>query len=121
RGEDARPAARPFVERGELVFLVRRMDAVVVEAETDHQRIHSQIALENADDRDRAAGANEHRLVVPFRLPRAARTTQRLGAERQGKRAACAMRDELRAAICGQTRADERTEIVADALGILLA
>src|SRR5436853_6745024 len=90
RGEDARPAARTFVERGELVFLVRRMDAVVVEAEADHQRIHFEIALENADDRDRAAGADEHRLFAPFYLPRATRAPEPLGPGWPGKRAACA-------------------------------
>src|SRR5438270_8770735 len=67
-GENARPAARAFMKRGELVFLVRRMDAVVVEPEADHQRIHFQIVLKDADDRDRAAGADQHRLFAPFRL-----------------------------------------------------
>src|SRR5947209_7348421 len=45
RGENARPAARAFMERGELVFLVWRMYAVVVKTEADHQRIHFEIAL----------------------------------------------------------------------------
>src|SRR6478609_5615385 len=73
RSENARPAARAFVEGGELVLLIRRMDAIVFEPEADHQRIHFEIALENADDRDRATGADQHRLLAPFRLKGAAR------------------------------------------------
>src|SRR5437763_961153 len=81
RGENTRPAARAFMERGELVFLVRRMDAVVLEPEADHQRIHLEVALKDADDRDRAAGADQHRLFVPFRMQCATRAPERLRAE----------------------------------------
>src|SRR5690242_10252928 len=37
RRDDTRPGARALVERGEIVFLVRRMHAVVVETESDQQ------------------------------------------------------------------------------------
>src|SRR5918993_1426659 len=55
RVEDAGPAPRPLVEALEVVFLVRRMDAVVVEAEADEKRVEAERALEVADDGDRAA------------------------------------------------------------------
>ena len=60
RGENPRPGARAFVERAALVFFVRRMDRVVVEAETHHQAVHAEFALEGADDRDRAARSDQH-------------------------------------------------------------
>src|SRR5262245_9528432 len=47
-----RPAARALVEAGEVVLLVWRMHAVVIEREADHQRVHAEHALEVGDDRD---------------------------------------------------------------------
>ena len=46
--EHAGPGAGALVERRQLVFLVRRMDAVVVEREADHQRVHLEVLLEGA-------------------------------------------------------------------------
>src|SRR5277367_7003426 len=109
------------MERSALVFLVRRMDRVVVEAETDHQAVHAQFALERADDRNRAAGAYQNRRLAPFGLERAARDAQRLAAHRERQRRASAMRDELGSHVGGQARLDEGAERLRDPLGILFA
>src|SRR5579862_2668818 len=66
RRQDPRPAADPLVEAFEIELLVGRMHAVVIEREADHQRIHAEHALEVADDRDRTAGADRHRLLAPL-------------------------------------------------------
>src|SRR5262245_3356272 len=55
RRQNACPAARALMERGEVVLLVRRVHAVIVKREADHDRVHAEHALEVADDRDRAA------------------------------------------------------------------
>ena len=73
RRDDARPGARALVERGEVVLLVRRMHAVVVEPEADQQRVHAEHGLEIADDRDRAARADRDRLRAPLLGERGAR------------------------------------------------
>src|SRR5262249_44101732 len=49
RRQYARPAAHTFVEAREVIFLVRRMHAIVVEREADHQRVHAKHALEVSD------------------------------------------------------------------------
>src|SRR5258708_3933270 len=66
RREDARPGARALVERLEVVFLVRRMHAVVIKAEADQQRVHAEYILEVADNRNRSARADRNRLGAPF-------------------------------------------------------
>ena len=82
------------MEGGQLVFLVGRVHAVVVEAEADHQRVHLQVALEGADDGDRAARARHHGLLAPFGVERAARARQRLGREGELQGRAAAVRRE---------------------------
>lgn len=42
------------MERLQVIFFIRRMNAVIGKAETDEQRIHAQHLLEIADDGDRA-------------------------------------------------------------------
>jgi hypothetical protein len=58
RRQDAGPGAGAFVERNALVFLVGRMNLVVVAGEPDQQAVHAELALERADDRDRPAAAH---------------------------------------------------------------
>jgi 2-haloacid dehalogenase len=82
RVEDARPAPDALVERGQVELLVRRMHAVVVEREADHERVHAEHALEVADDRDRAAGADGDGLAAPFVLQRSARLGSAPGCRR---------------------------------------
>src|SRR5260370_38486560 len=64
--KDARPAPRALVERREIVLLVGRVHPVVIEREADEQRIHAEHVAELADDRNRAARADGHRLLAPF-------------------------------------------------------
>src|SRR5438552_19182015 len=66
--EDARPAARALAERGQIVLLVGRMDAIVVEAEADEQAVHAECVLEGGDDRDRSAHADQRRGASPLLL-----------------------------------------------------
>src|SRR6185437_12057622 len=94
RAEDAGPRARALLEGAELVFLVGRMDAVVVEREADHQRVHAEVALERADDRDRRAAAHQHRLLAPLGAERLQRRRDVGAFERELQRRARAMRDE---------------------------
>src|ERR1700727_2256076 len=70
--QDARPGARPLMERRPVVFLVGRVDAVVVEREADEQAVQIEFALERADDRDRTATADQRRWLLPFDLQRPA-------------------------------------------------
>src|SRR4030088_2408235 len=55
RRQNPRPAAHALVEAREVKLLVRRMHAVIIEREADHERVHAKHALEVGDDRDRAA------------------------------------------------------------------
>ena len=97
------------------------MHAVVVEREADQQRIHPQHALEVGDDRDRAAGADRHRLVAPFLGQHGARLVERRIVERELQRRRQAEIAELDLAVGRQARAHEGAEAVADFLGVLLA
>src|SRR5438876_2316683 len=54
RRQYPRPAPRALVEAREIIFFVRRMHAVVVEREADHDGVHAKHALEVADNRNRA-------------------------------------------------------------------
>src|SRR3954470_5323760 len=71
RSDHPRPGSDAAMVTGQIVFLVRRMDAVVVEAEADHDAVHSENALELRYDRNRASHGNQHRLLVPFLRERA--------------------------------------------------
>src|SRR4029077_20396831 len=73
RRQDSCPAADAFVESFQIEFFVGRMDPVVVQRKADHQAVHAEHGLEIADDGDRAAGADRHRLLAPFLLNRSAR------------------------------------------------
>ena len=97
------------------------MHAVVVETEADHQRIHLQIALERADDRDRAARADHRGLLSPLLRQSSLCAREGFGAEGQLQRRARAERMEVGLAIGGQARAHEVAEAFGDRLRILLA
>src|SRR5690348_16526627 len=73
-GQDARPATGALAERAEVVLLVGRVDAVVVEPEADEQAVHAQRLLEGGDDRDRAAHADQRGWPAPLLLQRLGRT-----------------------------------------------
>src|SRR3984893_11888804 len=113
------PASGSLVKRGKFVFLVRRVNAIVFEAKPNHQCVHPEIALEDADDRDRAAATGKNRLLAPFGLQRPARPRQRLRTERKLHRARRAMRDKFGAAIGGQPLLDESPESFGDLVWIL--
>src|ERR1700735_5536584 len=93
--QDARPGPRPLVERRPVVFLVGRVDAVVVEREADEQAVQIEFALERADDRDRPAAANQRRRLFPFDFQRAARDAQHLVLDRQRDGGTAAMAEEF--------------------------
>ena len=82
------------------------MHAIVVEREADHDRVHAEHALEVADDRDRATGADGHRLVAPFLLQRLTRLHQRGAVERQLQRRRATVVLELDLAVGRHARAD---------------
>src|SRR5208337_3064782 len=94
RRQDASPGAGPFMERFALVFLVGRVDVVVLEREPDEQAVHAEFALEGADNRDGRA-ADQHRRLPPFGLERLARPAQRLVLDRQRNGGAPAVADEF--------------------------
>ena len=110
RREDARPGARALVERGEIVLLVRRMHAVVIEAEADQQRVHAEHVLEIADDRDRAAGADRDRLVAPLLGQRRARLGERRIVVGDLQRRAAGVIDEVGLGVGRQLLAHELAE-----------
>src|SRR5262245_24509499 len=110
RRKDAGPAADAFVKRGQIVFLVRRMDAVVVEPEADQQRIHAEHALELGDDGNRGAGTDEGGVPAPFLAERTPCGTERRHAPIERDRWSGRMADELSPAVGRQARADESAE-----------
>src|ERR1700734_1930360 len=77
-GQDARPGARPLMERRPVVFLVGRVNAVVVERKANQQAVQIEFALERADDRNRPAAADQRRRLFPFDLQGATGDPQRL-------------------------------------------
>src|ERR1700738_4542317 len=66
RRQYPRPAARALVETRKIILLVRRMDAVVVESESDQQRVDAEMPLEVGYNRGRAAGTSEKPLLAPL-------------------------------------------------------
>ncbi len=90
-------------------------------AKADQQRVHAEAALQQADDRDRAAAADEGGLAVPFLGQRPARRLEGRVIERHDGGAPAAARLEARPAVGRQAVADEGPEELADALGVLVA
>src|SRR5688572_17480628 len=66
--QDTRPTPRALAIRGQVVLLIRRMDAVVVETEPDEQRLHAELILERLHDRNGAAHADQRRGLAPLVL-----------------------------------------------------
>src|SRR5436305_242532 len=97
------------------------MHAVVVEPEAYQQRIHAEHALEIADDRDRTARADRHRLGAPLLGERLARLAERGIFVGDLQRRAAGVVDELGFGILRQTRAHESAEGIADLLRVLRA
>src|SRR5947209_4864925 len=119
--EDARPAAGALVEGFEVVFLVGRVHAVVVEREADEQRVHAEHFPELADDRDRPARADRHRLLAPFRRECRAGLAQHRIVIGELDRRRDGVIEELDGAIDRQALAHERAERARDLFRILLA
>ena len=112
RAHHPRPAPGALVERGEVVFLVGRMDPVVIEAEADQERIDAERPLEIADDRDRAAASRASTAPCPIPAaapagPGSARKSK--GSCRAGERHVL---DEFDGAVGGQALAHEGVERV---------
>src|SRR3954470_14525971 len=97
------------------------MDTVVVETEADQQRVDPEQAFEVAADRDRAARADQQRLLAPLRRKRLPRRSElrHLPVERKRRRAGVI--DELGPAIDRQPLAYVGAEGGADRGGILAA
>src|SRR6266851_4968234 len=121
RRQYPRPAARALVEAGEIVLLVGRVNAVVVEAEADQQRVDPDEPLEIANDRDRAAGADQERLLTPFLRERGARLRElgQIPIERYRRSGGVAR--EFGFAIARQARAHEGVECLAYFRRVLFA
>ena len=66
RGEDPRPAPCSLFEAADVVFLVRGMDAIVVEPETDQQAVHAEGVAERRHDRDRCPATHKDGGLSPF-------------------------------------------------------
>ena len=81
--EQQRVRTRPLVETRQLVFLVRAVDLIVVQAEAHHQRVDPQHALDLFHHRNRAAAADHHRRPSVFVLQRLLRRPgpQRIGVD----------------------------------------
>ena len=76
--ENSRPGADALVEALQVVFLVRRMDVVVVEAEADQHGVEAERALEIGHDRDRARPSRS--AAPPCPTPPSARAWRRRAA-----------------------------------------
>src|SRR5690606_7206687 len=59
-------ASRALLETRQIVFLVRAVDAIIVEPETDHEAVAAERLLEGCDYRDRGTGAHEYSRTPPF-------------------------------------------------------
>ena len=108
------------MEGGQLVFLVGRVDAVVVEAEADKQRFHAEIGLEITDDGNGAAAARGYRRLRPFIRQRVLGLGQERRVIGELDRRRTAMGMELDRTVPRNPLPDEFLERRADLLGILL-
>src|SRR3990167_5077569 len=97
------------------------MDAVVVETETDHERIHAEDTFERTDDRDRAAAADNRRLLPPLIGKRSAGAPEIGTVEGQLQRRAAAMGAKIDLAVGWDPFADKGAEALAQAIGSLVA
>src|SRR6516165_7605059 len=68
RAQNARPAPRSLFETLEIVFLVRRVDTVVVQGKTHEQRLYAELGAERFHDWNGTAAAHHHRRSSPFCL-----------------------------------------------------
>src|SRR3954447_24336674 len=105
--KDACPGARALVEALQIVFLVRRVDAVVVETEADEERVETERALEVTADRDRATHPDDDRILVPLVVQRGLRHRESRKIVRKRKRTRALVLDELHRAIGGDPLAHE--------------
>src|SRR5690242_4634751 len=121
RGEYARPAPNALMEAREVVFLVGRVDPVVIEAEADQQRVHAEEPLEVGADRDRGARSDEQRVLAPLVAERTAGGAELRHAPVERKRRRERVIDELGTAVGRQARPHEGAERGADLLRILSA
>src|SRR3984957_2161809 len=115
--QDARPGARPLMERRPVVFLVGRVDAVVVERKANQEAVQIEFALERADDRNRPAAADQRRRLFPFDLQGATGDPQRLVLDRQRNGGAALVADEFGLHVRRQARRYEGAEGFGDPLG----
>ena len=106
----------------EIVFLVRRMDAIVVEAEADHQRVHAEDALEHRPTTGIEPPTPTSAGSSPHSSGSALRARCRNGPSRAGGVAGLPpWAHELDAAVGRDARADEGAERFADLRRILVA
>ncbi len=71
-----RPASDPTVVAGYIIFLVRRMDRVIVETETDQQAIHAEDGPETAHYWNRTTAPHHHRSLLELVFQRCCRSLQ---------------------------------------------
>ena len=109
------------MEAGQVVLLVRRMDAVVVEREADQDRLGVQHLAEVPHDRDRPARAGEDRRFRPFVAERRLRGPEfrAVGGHDRGPSALAGV--EVEREIRRKPVAQETLEIAQDRLGVLVA
>src|ERR1700730_7271113 len=121
RRQYPRPAARALVETRKIILLVRRMDAVVVESESDQQRVDAKMPLEVGYNRDRAAGTYQKRLLAPFLGQSGPRFGELRAIPIERNRGCTGVVNEFGRTIGREVRAHEGAECIADFRWVLLA
>src|SRR5919109_3738834 len=96
------------------------MDTIVGKRKADEQRLHAEQPLEIADDRDRAAARQHHRLFRPFVGKRVLRLIEEGRLVGKLDRRRTAVRLELGRAVCRQALAHEGSEGLAYLVRVLL-
>src|ERR1700676_3706542 len=117
--ENSRPRADALVETLQVVFFVRRMDVVVVQAKAHQHRVEPERALEVGDDRDRCAGTHQHGFLAPLFGQRAPSGDQRLHVPVQRDRGRAGVVAEFGGAIFRQPRRDVVAKGFSNFAGIL--
>src|SRR5579864_1859853 len=90
------------------------MDAVIVEAKANQERVDAQEPLEIGDDRDRAAGPDQQRFGAPFLRQSRTRGGERWRPPVKRDRGCPGMAGELDLAVGRQARARKSTERLAN-------
>src|SRR5690606_4023098 len=117
--KDAGPAAGALLETLEIVFFIRRVDAIILKAEPDQKAVHAQGILEGGDNGDGCAAPHEDGRSVPFFFKGSGGSLDGRHVGVESNRGTAVASDELNGAIGGNAFPDKGLDGLDDSLWIL--